>query len=147
MSDATEDDDDNPELTDTDFARARPFPEMFPELARKLKAQGGRPRLERPKVHVGFRLAADVVEGIKATGKGYNARVERVLRDALAGGNCDGDACTYLEPSFEHAVLEFPAPEFRRIGSRLMRVVSTAMCPFTCPATGQNAIFAVQSGG
>ena len=86
MSVATEDDDDNPELTDTDFARARPFPEIFPELARKLKAQGGRPRLERPKVHVGFRLAADVVEGIKATGKGYNARVERVLRDALAEG-------------------------------------------------------------
>ena len=41
---------------------------------------------EQPKVHVGFRLAADVVEGIKATGKGYNARVEQVLRDALAEG-------------------------------------------------------------
>ena len=64
--------DDNPDWTDADFARARPFP----ELARKLKAQGGRPRLERPKVHVGFRLAADVVAGIKATGRGYNARVE-----------------------------------------------------------------------
>ena len=75
-------DDDNPEWTDADFARARPFP----ELARKLRVQGGRPRLERPKIHVGFRLAADVVEGIKATGKGYNARVERVLRDALAQG-------------------------------------------------------------
>lgn len=42
--------------------------------------------MERPKVHVGFRPAADVVEGIKATGKGYNARVERVLREALAKG-------------------------------------------------------------
>ena len=31
-----------------------------------------------------FRLAADVVEGIRATGKGYNARIEKVLRDALA---------------------------------------------------------------
>ena len=39
-----------------------------------------------PKVHIGFRLAADVVEGIKATGKGYNARVEKVLRDAIAEG-------------------------------------------------------------
>ena len=84
MGKTTDHDDDNPEWTDADFARARPFPEMFPELARKLRAQGGRPRLARPKVHVGFRLAADVVEGIKATGKGYNARVERVLRDALA---------------------------------------------------------------
>ena len=57
----TDPDDDNPEWTDADFARARPFPEMFPELARKLRSQGGRPRLARPKVHVGFRLAADVV--------------------------------------------------------------------------------------
>lgn len=86
MSNATDRDDDNPEWTDADFARARPFAEVFPELARKLKAQGGRPKLVRPKIHVGFRLAADVVEGIKATGKGYNARVERVLRDALAQG-------------------------------------------------------------
>ncbi|MBV8614931.1 MAG: BrnA antitoxin family protein, partial [Acetobacteraceae bacterium] len=37
-------------------------------------------------VHIGFRLAADVVEGIRATGKGYNGRVERVLREALAKG-------------------------------------------------------------
>ena len=87
MSNAAHDDnDDNPELTDADFARARPFTETFPDLARQLRAQGGRPRLARPKVHVGFRLAADVVEGIKATGKGYNARVERVLREALAQG-------------------------------------------------------------
>ena len=86
MGKTTDHDDDNPEWTDADFARARPFPEMFPELARKLRAQGGRPRLARPKVHVGFRLAADVVEGIKATGKGYNVRVERVLREALEQG-------------------------------------------------------------
>lgn len=46
----------------------------------------GRPKAETPKVHVGFRLAADVVEGIKQTGKGYNARVEDVLREALAAG-------------------------------------------------------------
>ena len=86
MSNAADHDDDSPELTDADFARARPFPEMFPEPARKLRAQGGRLRLEGRKAHVRFRLAADVVEGIKATGKGYNARVERVLREALEQG-------------------------------------------------------------
>lgn len=85
MNDAT-DYDDSPELTDADFARARPFAELFPEQAAKLRAMGGRPKLARPKVHMGFRLAADVVDGIKATGKGYNARVEQVLRDALAQG-------------------------------------------------------------
>lgn len=85
MNDAA-DYDDSPELTDADFARARPFAELFPEQAEKLRAMGGRPRLVRPKVHVGFRLDADVVDGIKATGRGYNARVERVLREALAQG-------------------------------------------------------------
>jgi uncharacterized protein (DUF4415 family) len=79
-------DDDNPEWTDVDFARAVPFADLFPEQAKSLKNQGGRPKLERPKIHIGFRLAADVVEGIKASGKGFNARVEQVLRDALAQG-------------------------------------------------------------
>ena len=37
-------------------------------------------------MHIGFRLAADVVNGIRATGKGYNTRVEKVLREALAEG-------------------------------------------------------------
>jgi uncharacterized protein (DUF4415 family) len=46
----------------------------------------GRPRVATPKVHIGFRLAADVVAAIRATGRGYNARVEKVLRDALAKG-------------------------------------------------------------
>lgn len=81
------DDEDNPELTAEDFARAKPFKEVFPEQYQSWKKNlGGRPKVEKPKVHQGFRLAADLVEGIKATGKGYNARVERVLRDALAQG-------------------------------------------------------------
>ena len=79
--------DENPEWTAEDFARARPFKEGFPEFyAAWEKNRGGRPKVETPKVHIGFRLAADVVAGVKATGKGYNARVERVLREALAKG-------------------------------------------------------------
>jgi uncharacterized protein (DUF4415 family) len=34
-------------------------------------------------------VAADVVEGVKATAEGYNARVEIILRDALARGLLD----------------------------------------------------------
>lgn len=82
----SEHDDDNPEWTAEDLARARPFKEVFPEPYRSWKNRGGRPPVARPKMHIGFRLAADVVEGIKATGKGYNARVEKVLREALAQG-------------------------------------------------------------
>ena len=69
-----------------DFARAQPFKEGFPEQYTAWKNKGGRPPAESPKVHIGFRLAADVVEGVRATGKGYNARVETVLREALASG-------------------------------------------------------------
>jgi len=79
------DDEDNPELTAEDFARAKPFREVFPEQYKAWKKLG-RPPVATPKVHIGFRLAADVVEGIRATGKGYNARVEKVLRDAIAKG-------------------------------------------------------------
>ena len=79
------DDEDNPEWTDEDFARARPFKEVLPEAYAAWKRRG-RPPAETPKVHIGFRLAADVVEGIRATGKGYNGRVERVLREALTKG-------------------------------------------------------------
>ncbi len=79
------DDEDNPEWTEEDFARARPFKEVFPEQYKAWKKLG-RPPVETPKVHIGFRLAPDVVQGIRATGRGYNARVEKVLRDALAKG-------------------------------------------------------------
>lgn len=78
----------NPEWTEADFARAKPFKTGFPkQYATWKENKGGRPPVERPKVHIGFRLAADVVEGVRATGKGYNARVEKVLREALEKGD------------------------------------------------------------
>ena len=76
---------DVPEATDAEFASARPFKEVFPDLYTEWKKMG-RPPVATPKVHIGFRLAADVVHAIRATGRGYNARVEKVLRDALAKG-------------------------------------------------------------
>ncbi len=89
------DDDENPELTEEDFARGRPFKEVFPEQYAAWEANGrqpikakpiGRPPVEKPKVHIGFRLSQDVVERIRLSGAGYNARVEKVLRDALDAG-------------------------------------------------------------
>ena len=76
---------DNPEWTDADFDRAKPFKEVFPEQHKAWRKRG-RPALEKPKVHINFRLAQDVADGIRATGRGYNARVEKVLRDALTKG-------------------------------------------------------------
>jgi uncharacterized protein (DUF4415 family) len=79
------DDADIPEWAVEDFARAKPFSEVFPEQFKTWKRMG-RPPVENPKVHISFRLASDVVDGIRATGEGYNARVEKVLRDALKRG-------------------------------------------------------------
>lgn len=78
-------DDDNPELTDADFARAKPFREVFPEQHQSWKRLG-RPPAARPKEHIGFRLAADVVDAIRSSGRGYNGRVEKVLREAISKG-------------------------------------------------------------
>jgi uncharacterized protein (DUF4415 family) len=77
--------DENPEWTAEDFARAKPFSEVFPEQFKAWKKMG-RPPVAAPKVHIGFRLAADVVKAIRASGRGYNARVEQVLREALDKG-------------------------------------------------------------
>ena len=78
-------DGENPEWTAEAAAEARPFAEVLPKQSKALK-KGGRPPVAQPKLHIGFRLAADVVQGVRATGPGYNARVEKVLREALAKG-------------------------------------------------------------
>lgn len=77
---------DNPAWTDEDFARAKPFAEVFPEQHAEWKKRG-RPAVPAPKVHIGFRLGADLVEAIRATGRGYNARVEKALREAIEKGS------------------------------------------------------------
>src|SRR5271165_1499933 len=82
------------ELTAEDFKTMRPlrkvdpsFIEAMSEFRRKL----GRPKAVSPKVHIGFRLAADIVESIKASGPGYNTRVEQALREAGFGAMRDAD--------------------------------------------------------
>jgi len=76
------------ELTREDFRGMRPVRVAMPELIEAMEAfrrKLGRPKAEAPKVHIGFRLAPDVVASIKASGRGYNARVERALREAGFG--------------------------------------------------------------
>ena len=76
-------DPDNPEWTDEEMARARPFTEAFPELAEKMRKNlGGRPRLENPKAAVSIRLDQDVVSWFKASGPGWQSRINEALRKA-----------------------------------------------------------------
>ncbi len=76
------------ELTRADFARAVGHPALPESLQQKLAgvAARGRPKAPSPKEMMSFRLPADVIESIKSSGKGYNQRVEAVLRDALTHG-------------------------------------------------------------
>lgn len=78
---------DVPELRDAFFKEATPLSAMFPELAaHAAKRKVGRPKSANPKKLQSFKLSADLIEGIKATGAGFNTRVEAVLRKALKEG-------------------------------------------------------------
>lgn len=73
---------DNPEWTAKDFAEAVPFAEAFPDLAKSIQRSRGRPKLDAPKQQVSLRLDPDVIEKFKATGKGWQARINDVLKAA-----------------------------------------------------------------
>jgi uncharacterized protein (DUF4415 family) len=77
------------ELKRQDFRDMKPVREVMPELIEAVKAfkKMGRPKAETTKVHIGFRLAADVVASVKASGPGYNSRVEQALRKAGFGAS------------------------------------------------------------
>ncbi len=47
--------------------------------------KAGRPKVAAPKQLQSFKLSQDVISAIKQSGKGYNARVEKVLRAAFLG--------------------------------------------------------------
>jgi len=83
-------DDENPEWTKEDFAKARPASEVLPAevLANFTKARG-RPKKDDPKVPVSLRLSRDVLEHYKGGGPGWQTRMEDVLRGA-AGGMKEG---------------------------------------------------------
>lgn len=72
---------DNPEWTAADIAKAKPFSEAFPELAKTLKGRG--PQKEPTKVPVSIRLSPAVVDHFKATGPGWQSRIDAVLLTAV----------------------------------------------------------------
>jgi uncharacterized protein (DUF4415 family) len=47
------------------------------------KSKGGRPKSENPKVFTGIRLSPEVAEAFRATGKGWQTRMNAALADWL----------------------------------------------------------------
>ena len=86
-SPASRPDDDNPEWTKADFARSRPAAEVLPELlgeqATRELLRRGRPRKPDRKVNQTLRLDPDVVEAYRQQGKGWQARINEVLRQHM----------------------------------------------------------------
>jgi len=84
-------DDDNPEWTEEDFARARPANEVLPpEIVSALVRKPGRPvgyRKEGAKRSLTLRLDPDVIDGWRATGPGWQARINDALRASLAAAS------------------------------------------------------------
>lgn len=88
-------------LTEAEMANALPFDEACPELAASILRQRpdlaepmrrsaeafhrrrGRPPVENPKQQVSIRLDADLLAKLRATGPGWQGRVNEILRKAV----------------------------------------------------------------
>lgn len=82
-------DDDNPEWTADDFARAKPAAELpaglraaFPNTGRRGRPPG--PSQHATKRQVTLRLDRDVLETFRAGGPGWQSRINDALRKTLA---------------------------------------------------------------
>ncbi|MGB8366592.1 MAG: BrnA antitoxin family protein [Rhizomicrobium sp.] len=70
------------ELTTVDFRAMKPL-DHFPELAKLVRGRGQRgPQKAPTKEQVTLRLDRDVVERFRATGAGWQKRINEVLRKA-----------------------------------------------------------------
>jgi len=70
---------DNPELTKDDFAKAKPFAEVFPELAASIR-KGRGPNKAPTKKLVTLRLSGSVIEKYKSGGEGWQSRIDADLK-------------------------------------------------------------------
>jgi uncharacterized protein (DUF4415 family) len=83
-------DEDNPEWTEEDFARAKPVDELPPRVRdallkafpkTKLRGTQRAPR----KIPVSIRLSPEVVEHFKAGGPGWQSRIDEALKKIAKG--------------------------------------------------------------
>lgn len=75
-------DPDNPPLTQDELSQMRPASEVLPHLVREYKRSRGErgPQREPVKERVTIRLDADVVKHFRATGKGWQTRLNEALK-------------------------------------------------------------------
>ena len=69
-----------PELSETQFAEARPASEVLPDIV-KAYQQGRGPQKEPTKTPVSIRLTPEVLDYFKSEGKGWQTRINEVLEE------------------------------------------------------------------
>ena len=74
---------DNPEWTAEDFAAAVPFDQAFPDLAATIRRRGT--QKAPTKVSTTIRLSRDVLDHFRSAGNGWQSRVDRALKEWIAG--------------------------------------------------------------
>ncbi len=88
LSNTWVDPDDAPELNDAFFSQATPKIDDKIVSANEVKASFkqslGRPKAENPKKAISIRLSSDVLEYFRATGKGWQTRMNEVLQEYVA---------------------------------------------------------------
>ena len=76
-------DPDDGEASDEALAQAKPLTDALPDLAAALRrSAGGRPPSDDPKVPISIRLDRAVLEKFRATGPGWQSRINDLLRKA-----------------------------------------------------------------
>jgi len=79
----------NPEWTAADFAKARPASELLPKIfgekvAEEMLKPRGRPRVQFPKERINIRLSHEVVAHFKSAGEGWQTRIDIALQKFIA---------------------------------------------------------------
>lgn len=84
---ASQPDDDNPEWLAEDFQQARSATDVLPEILGKENASAllvrGRPKSSNPKIALTIRYDAEIIESFRATGPGWQTRMNSALREWL----------------------------------------------------------------
>jgi uncharacterized protein (DUF4415 family) len=76
-------DDDIPEMTKADFAAAKSLKAEMPGVVEVMKRGRGRPKVANPKQRVSLRLDPKIIAAYKATGEGWQSRVNDILAREL----------------------------------------------------------------
>lgn len=72
------------DLSDEELARFRPAEEVLPASFMDKLKRGGRPVSDNPKISTTVRFDAEVINAFKATGKGWQTRMNNALKEWLA---------------------------------------------------------------